>query len=138
MRKLYPLPEFDVSLQQYATNRLFEELQSLGKTDAVEQITAILKDAWYYYAIQDDDTVAGREKQARDIYDYYQSQNEEVRVRLPDFDELKFASMQDFRTDTQFPEYIRENMFLGRLYQNDRKIFDLLMAGEQKKTQKTE
>ncbi|MEJ2650110.1 MAG: hypothetical protein P8016_17075, partial [Sedimentisphaerales bacterium] len=41
MRKLYPLPEFDVSLQQYATNRLFEELQSLGKTDAVEQITAI-------------------------------------------------------------------------------------------------
>jgi hypothetical protein len=138
MRKLYPLPGFNISLQQYATNRLFEKLETLGITDATKQITAILKEAWYYYAIQDDDAVAGREKEARDIYDYYQSQHEEVRVALPDFDKLKFTSMQDFRTDTQFPEYIRINMFLGRLYQNDRKIFDLLMAKAQEKAQKTE
>ena len=138
MRKLYPLPEFNVSLQQYARNRLFEELQTLGITSATKQITAILKDAWYYYAIGDDDAVAGREKDARDIYDYYQSQQEGPRTDLPDFSELKLSSMQDFRTDTLFSEYIRVNMFLGRLYNDDRKIFDLLMAEDRKKTQNPE
>jgi hypothetical protein len=139
MRKLYPLPEFKVSLAEYARNRLLEELKSIGLQDATEQITAILKQGYYFYSIRDDDAAAGSEKDAKDIYDYYQSNNGDTRrTALPDFDKMKAASMQDFRDDEQFPEYVRKDLFLNRLYIDNPETFKLLMEQDRKKAEKKE
>ncbi len=139
MKGLYPMPEFNVPLKQYATDRFLSELKDLGYNDAIEQITAILKESYYYWSIRDDDMAAGRENDAKDIYNYYQKKYYDVnRVDLPKFDEMKFTSMQDFRSDQQYPEYIRKDMFLNRLYIDDRKTFDLLMEYDKKKQQTSE
>ena len=139
MRGLYPLPEFNVPLKEYATNRFLSELKDLGYNDAIEQITAILKESYYFWSIRDDDMAAGRENDAKDIYNYYQKKYEGVqRTALPTFEDMKFTSMQDFRSDEQYPEYIRKDMFLNRLYIDNRKVFDLLMEFDKKKQEKTE
>jgi hypothetical protein len=139
MKGLYPLPEFNVSLKEYTTNRFLSELKDLGITDAIEQITAILKESYYYWSIRDDDMAAGRVSDAKDIYDYYQKKYEGVeRTSLPPFEDMKFTSMQDFRSDEQYPEYIRKDMFLNRLYIDNRDAFNLLMEADRKKQQKTE
>ena len=82
---------------------------------------------------------AGREKDAKDIYDYYQSMYNDVdRIDLPAFNDMKFTSMQDFRTDQEYPAYVRNEMFLNRLYIDNTELFNRLMEEDKKKAQKTE
>ena len=61
LRQRYPRPEFSVSLEEYATKRFREELESIGIHDAREQIAALLAEAYGLYALSDDDGAAGRE-----------------------------------------------------------------------------
>jgi hypothetical protein len=140
MRKLYPMPEFNVSLVEYARSRLLDELKSIGIQDATGQITAILKQGYYFYSIRDDDAAAGSEKDAKDIFDYYKLNNAEDsnRTTIPDFDKMKAASMQDFRDDEQYPEYIRKDLFLNRLYIDNPDAYKILIEQDRKKAEKKE
>ena len=115
LRELYPRPEFQVSLLEYARRRMLEEFESLGVTDATEQIMSILKESYYLYAIHDDDAAFGREALAKQIHNHYQSMYlDENRIDLPAFELLRFLAVEDFFADRQFSDYLKDRLF-GRM-----------------------
>jgi hypothetical protein len=111
LRKLYDLPDFKVSLTEFAQKRFFEELESIGIHDATEQVVLLLRESYYLYAIGDDETSAGREKLAKEIFDYYQNKYlDENRIDLPDFKVLQYLALRDFLEDMQFVPNLRLNL----------------------------
>jgi hypothetical protein len=114
LRKEYPKDaDVQVSLAEYARNRFINELRSLGLNDATEIITLMLHEAYYRYAVYDDDEAFGREKMAREVYDYYQSQfgDEGIdRVVLPDFEVLRYVGIASFLNDLRYPDDVRQNL----------------------------
>ena len=139
MKEQFPLPEFDVPLIEFATNRMKEELANYGYQDALDQIPAVLKEGYYYLAIGEDNAAAARENDARMLYDFYMQKYGDVeRTKLASFESMKLMSMQDFLDDEQFPEYIRKDLFLGRLELANPEVYKLLMDEINKKNQKTE
>ena len=108
LRKLYDLPEFKVSLKEFAQKRFFDELESLGINDATEQVIMLLRDSYFLYAIGDDETSAGREKMAKEIHDYYQNKYlDENRIDLPPFTTLQYLALRDFLDDWEFDPNLR-------------------------------
>jgi hypothetical protein len=108
LRRLYDLPEFKVTLVEFARKRFLEELESIGLNDAKEQVVLLLRESYSLYAIGDDDTAAGRENLAREIYDYYQGKYlDENRIDLPDFNLLQYLALRDFLDDMQYVPNLR-------------------------------
>jgi hypothetical protein len=108
LRRLYDLPEFKVTLVEFARKRFLEELESIGLNDAKEQVVLLLRESYSLYAIGDDDTAAGRESLAREIYDYYQGKYlDENRIDLPDFNLLQYLALRDFLDDMQYVPNLR-------------------------------
>ena len=115
LRKLYPLPEFQLPLVDYARKRMLDELRDIGIFDAKEQIIAILKESYYLYAIRDDDAAFGREEIARQVYDHYETLYlEGTRINLPDFKMLRYFAIDSFFADGQFSPYLKSSL-LGRI-----------------------
>ena len=113
--ELYPLEEFKVPLVYFARKRFREELENIGIHDAKEQVLHLLREGYYLYAIRDDEQAVGREKMAREIYDYYQTQySDENRIDLPDFLLLRYTALSDFLEVWQYPPDLRLNL-LGRI-----------------------
>jgi hypothetical protein len=114
LRKEYPNEEDTmVSLSEYVRNRLVMQLKIMGIDDAREMITLMLHDAYYNYAVGNDDEAFGREWMAMEIYDYYggRYENEGVdRIPLPDFGVLRYIGISSFLSDERYPDYIRQNM----------------------------
>ena len=136
LKKMYPLPEFDVPVAQYCQKRMIDELEAYGFQDAIDQITAILREGYYYIAIGEEETAAGNEDLAQLLYDHYMKLYGDVeRTKLPPFDTLKFTSMVDFVTDQQISIYIRRDLFLARLYQDYRELYDRLEEEMKKREQ---
>lgn len=138
MKEMYPMPEFDVSVTEYCQARMLEELKNFGYEDALDQITAILREGYYNIAVGEEETAAGNENLAKLLYDHYMElYGDTPRLILPDFDTLKFTSMVDFVVDQQIPISIRRDLFLGRLYRDHRELYDRLMEELRKKEQNT-
>ena len=132
LRKLYPMEEFKVRIEEFARARFVEELQTLGINDAKEQIILLLRESFYLYAIRDDDTAYAREKMAEEIYNYYQSKySDENRIDLPDFKLLRYFALFDFLNDQQYPPYLRQSL-LGRIRIERPELFRQLEAEEEK------
>ncbi len=119
LRKEYPEDrEIQVSLTEYARNKLMDELNSIGINNATQIITLMLQEGYYRYAVHDDDEAFGREKMAKEVYDYYQKKNSDEgvdRVVLPDFNILRFIGLSSFINDPRYPEDLRQNM-LDRIH----------------------
>jgi hypothetical protein len=109
MRKLYPLEEFkSPAVETYVKKRFEEELGNIAITDASEMIVAMLNEAYFRYAMRDDDEAAGRESMAKEVWDYYQSKYpDEQRIDLADFKLLRFLALQDFLEDWLYPPNLR-------------------------------
>ena len=108
LRELYPKDEFKVPLVIFVRNRLREELQDIGITDAKEVIAMILRESYLRYALHDDDEAFGREKLAEEVYKHYQSvYGGENRIDLPDFALLRYLALIDFLNDGQYPPNMR-------------------------------
>ena len=108
LRKLYDMPEFKVSLMEFAQKRFFEELETIGLNDAKEQVILLLRESFFLYAIRDDETSVGRENLAKEIHDYYQSKYlDENRIDLPDFKVLQYLALRDFLDDWQYVPNLR-------------------------------
>jgi len=122
LRKDYPKdPEIQVPLTEYARTRLFSELKDIGLADATEIISLMLHEGYARYAVHDDDEAYGREKMAKEVYDYYQKNygDEGVdRVLLPDFGVLLYIGLSSFINDARYPEDMRLNLVLR--IQNER------------------
>jgi len=135
LRKLYPIDDFKVSLDQFATNRFREELESIGIFDAKEQIVALLREAYFRYALRDDNEAFGREKLAEQVYDYYQKKYDpENRIRLPKFSQLRYAGLFDFINDPWYPLSLRHNL-LNRIQIERPELYEELQLEEQKAKQ---
>ena len=109
MRKLYPLEEFkSPSAETYVKQRFKEELANITITDASEMIVAMLSEAYFRYAMRDDDEAAGRESLAKEIWDLYQTKYpDEQRIDLAKFEQLRFLALQDFLEDGLYPPNLR-------------------------------
>jgi hypothetical protein len=110
LRQRYPIEDFAVPLEQYVVNRFLEELESIGIDDAREQIIALLSEAYYYYAIGDDDRAAGNEQLAQQIYDRYNEEDPEYRIDLPPMPELRYFAIGQFLNSGAYPAYIRQGL----------------------------
>ena len=87
-----------------------------------------LREAYFRYAVHDDDQAAGREAWAKDIYRIYQKEfgDDEVRrVDLPGFEMLRFLAFNDFMIDPFYPEYLRAGL-LGRIEVERPDLFEKL------------
>ena len=109
LRKRYPnIQDFSVSLDQFARNRLREELDGFGIQDAAEMIAGTLTESYYFYAIRDDDAAAMRERFAQDAYDYYVLKYpEKDRIALPPMRVLRYFGLRQFLDNDVYPLYVR-------------------------------
>ncbi|MBN2129514.1 MAG: hypothetical protein JW741_08455 [Sedimentisphaerales bacterium] len=112
LRQMYPeMGDFKVSLDQYAKNRLAEELESIDILNARELIVATLAEAYYHYALRSDDLAAAREQIAQKIYDYYMAKfRPENRIDLPDMRELRYFALGLFLNNEAYPPYVRQGL----------------------------
>ena len=108
LKKMYDLPEFKVSLMEFARNRFVEELETIGLNDAKEQVVLLLRESFFLYAIRDDEASVGRENLAKEIHGYYQGKYlDENRIDLPTFKVLQYLALRDFLDDWQFVPNLR-------------------------------
>jgi len=108
LRELYPKDEFKVPLVIFVRNRLREELEGIGITNAKEIIGMMLRESYFRYALHDDDEAFGREKMAEEVHRHYQSvYGGENRIDLPDFALLRYLALIDFLNDGQYPPNMR-------------------------------
>lgn len=115
LRELYPLPEFQLPLVDFARKRMLEELRDIGLVNAKEQIISILEDAYYLYAIRDDAASVGREQLAKQIHDHYTTLYPDgSRIDLDELEMLRYFAIDSFFADPQFSPYLK-NSLLGRI-----------------------
>lgn len=111
LQRLYPRPEFDRSLEQYALSRIMDEFQGFGINDAREQVFATLMEMYALYAIHHDKEAAAKEDLARQIMKLYNGQNEpEFRIDLPEFKKMKLVAIKQFFASGAYPLYVRRGL----------------------------
>jgi hypothetical protein len=111
LRQQYPLEEFKVSLDQFARNRIMEEMQGLGITDASEQITSLLRNAYGLYAVGDDDAAAISEQLTQQVWDAYKAKyGDNERIDLPPMRWLRWFALSQFLYSDTCPVYIRQKL----------------------------
>ncbi|UCG55840.1 MAG: hypothetical protein JSU70_13325 [Phycisphaerales bacterium] len=131
LRQLYPLEEFKVSLVEFARNRLFEELETIGINDAKEQIVMLLREGYYLYGIRSDNEAAGREAFAEQIHDYYRNKYSDAnRIDLPEMRWLRYVALMDFLNDQRYPPHLR-NSLLARIRIERPELYKQLEQQEQ-------
>jgi hypothetical protein len=113
LRTGYPdYPEFQLSLDRYAMQRIREELESIGIHDAGEQIMSLLINAYRLLALHDDDGAAGNEQLAQEIWTAYNAEYGDTgRIALPTMDRLRSFAIVQFLASDAYPLYIREALW---------------------------
>jgi len=130
LKKLYPRDEFKVPLVIFVRNRLREELKRIGIKDATEMVMLLLSEAYFRYAMRDDDEAFGREKMAREVFEYYSeefSDESTDRMKLPDFAMLRYLALDGFLRDEMYPPRLRQSL-LGRIQIERPDLFEQLEA----------
>lgn len=112
LRDLYPREEFNVPLTVFVRKRVREELSVLGIKNVTETVIMLLREAYFRYAIGDDDDAFGREKMAEELYQAHMKETEETpRIQLPQsFATLRYLALFDFLNDRSFPRQLRERL----------------------------
>jgi hypothetical protein len=135
LRKEYPTDwEIQVSLTEYARTRLLKELQGIGMGDATEIVTLMLHEAYYRYAVGDDDEAFGREKMAKEVYDAYQKEaSSQVgasdRAILPDFNIMRYIGLSSFINDARYPDDLKQSL-MNRIHIERPDLYEKLKQQE--------
>ncbi len=140
LRRLYPRDdagmirnEYKLPFAEFIRYRFKKEIEGLGADDATEAVIFRLQDAFFYFAIQEDNEAAGREKLAQQIYDYYK---EEIggdvpdRLGLPPMELIRYTAFRDFMQDPQYPSSLKMNL-VGRIQVERPDLFQKLQEQEQ-------
>jgi hypothetical protein len=100
----YPRPENSVPIEVFCRERIKEEFEGITIYDAMEACTTLLSEAYFRYAIYDDQEAMGKEQLARQVYDLYRKEDfEGERVTLPSFSRLRYISLINFMNDPYYP-----------------------------------
>ncbi|RKY05663.1 MAG: hypothetical protein DRP66_10355 [Planctomycetota bacterium] len=134
LRQRYATPEdrrFDVGLITFVRRRIAEELDRPGGKDATELIVMTLGEAYFRFAVHDDDEAAGRERWAREVYDLYQTGSADgARTGLPPFDIMRYMALRTFMEDPFYPDHLKLRL-MGRIKIERPDLFDKLMKQEE-------
>jgi hypothetical protein len=130
LRTLYPRDEFKVSIDTYIENKLKEDTESLGINNVRLIIQYYLQEAYFRYAMRDDNQAAQNEAIAKKIYDYYQKLfPDRDRLGLPDFKRLKYFALSDFFLDPLYPDVMKQNLY-NRIEIENPELFNELKRQE--------
>ncbi|MGA2071140.1 MAG: hypothetical protein ABSG97_07295 [Sedimentisphaerales bacterium] len=112
VRQLYPRPEFsDPAVESYIIQQIRKDLKTITITKAMDTIMPMLREAYFRYALRDDDASYAIEKMAEDIYNVYTKEyGEEARLRLPELKIMKYNAFMDFFADEGYPLVMRQNL----------------------------
>jgi hypothetical protein len=111
LRTRYPLPEFNVPVDEYATKRFVEERESLSGTDVTEAVVALLMSAFERYAMADDEASTAREQLAQRIYNRYNLENEPTfRIDVPAIEQFKYLAFRQVMSSNAYPLFVRQNL----------------------------
>ena len=132
LKKRYPnRKEFKrQSMMAFVKKRFAEDLANISINDAREIIVMMLSEAYFRYALHDDDASFARERMARKIYDNYQKEfsDEDIdRVNLPSFAIMRYISLMTFLQGPGYPQYLKQNL-LGRISIERPELFKKLQA----------
>jgi len=113
--------KYQVSFPEFVRNRMREEMEGGGMdaTNAIEAVLNFMREAYFRYAIRDDEAAAGLEKMSREAYDIYMQKygDEKLeipgggRLDIPDFKTLRFLAITQFLEDEGWPEELRLALF---------------------------
>ena len=75
-------------------------------------VTMMLREAYFRYAVRDDDEAFAREKLAEEIHDAYNRQfgDEKGRMTCPISRVMRYVALLDFFNDQQYPPVMRQNL----------------------------
>jgi len=136
LRKDYPLEEFKVSLEQFVKNRIVEELDGLGITDASEQIASLLTNAYGLYAVGDDNAAAANEQLAQQVWDYYWSTfGDNERINLPPMRMLRYVELTQLLNNDAYPLYVRQGLLARIEREKPQLLKELQQTGEEVRQQ---
>ena len=134
LRRLYATPEdrrFDIPLISFVRKRVAEELESVGGKDATEIIDMTLREAYFRFAVHDDNEASGLERWAQEVYDLYQTETADgTRTGLPPFDFLRYMALRGFMEDYFYPDHLKLRL-IGRIKVERPDIFEKLMQQEE-------
>lgn len=134
LKKLYPQKEFNVPVDVFALNRLREELREVGINDAGEIIITMLWDSYYKFAMDQNDEAVGREKIAKELYDFYvegTSDETVLRINLPPFSQLRYIALNNFLNDERYPPSLRRTL-MTKIQIERPKLFEQLRKEHEK------
>jgi hypothetical protein len=110
-REEFKNPAVDNFVSQY----LKDEIENISVPKAMEMMMLMLREAYFRYAVRDDDEAFAREKLAEDVWRICNEKfGDEVRLRLPDFKILRYNALIDFFNDQEYPPAMRQNL-IGRI-----------------------
>lgn len=120
--RLFPEEKYKVPFMQFVKDRMKEEMAGGGMdaTNAIEAVVGFLREAYFRYALRDDDAAAGLENMSREAYDIYMQKygDEKLqipgvtgRLDIPDFKTLRFLAITQFAQDEGWPVELRQSLF---------------------------
>ncbi len=112
LRRLYSRPEFsNPSVEYYVRERLREEIKDISAAKADQMVMTMLREAYFRYAVRDDDEAFAIEKLAEEIHEAYNRHfGDEPRMMLPDFKVMRYVALRDFFNDELYPLVMRQNL----------------------------
>lgn len=113
LREKYKYDDYNVPLLVFVQKRLRAEIEDIEIHDARELILMAIREAYFQYAIGDDDAAFNGENYARQIYDMYIAIFGDLTVRridLPSFSMLKYLGFSGFLNDPYYPKNLRQNL----------------------------
>jgi hypothetical protein len=89
-----------------------------------------LREAYFRYAVREDNEAAGLEQWAKQIYDAYQKEYADgSRTALPPFDLIRYLSLTGFMEDGFYPQNLKSRLF-ARIKVEKPELFDKLAKQE--------
>ena len=139
VRQLYPRPEFnEPAVESYIIQQLRKDLKTITITKAMDTIMPMLREAYFRYALRDDDASYAIEKMAEDVYNVYTKEyGDEARLRLPEFKVMRFNAFMDFFSDEGYPLTMRQNL-LARIRIEQPKLAEQFAQMEQQMLQESQ
>lgn len=128
LRTLYPREDNNYSLQEFCRVRMKDEFQGFSIHDATEMIIMLLREAYFRYAIGEDNESKGREDMARQAYELYlrdYGEDEIDRVNLPEFSRMRYMALVQFLNDEYFPINMRQAL-MERIQRDRPELFERL------------